>query len=510
MKKLFIYSICLITILIFSSASFAEESIVVATAANIRSLDPHHGTDNNSISAHRLIMETLIKFDKNFKKFVPLLATSWNISDDGTMYTFKLREGVKFHDGTPFNAKAVKISIDRVRTKKNKLRRYGFFKMIKETEVIDEYTVALILSYPFGGMLNNLAGPGGPIHSPAALAKYGKKVSRHPVGTGPFKFVEWVTGDHLTLIKNENYWRKGFPKVDKITFRPIAESGSRVAMLKTGEADFIYPFPIEHYKSVASNKNIKVDFLEGLTIDFITLNMLHKPFDDVRVRQAVNLAVDKRAYLEISVGGHGRVPDSIMAPGVQFYAKQRPWTFNLEKAKKLLKEAGYSKGFDVELWSNTRADRLEMQEFIQQQLAQVGIRVKVVPMEGGILNQRSRQVKDWRKAEVRMRIAGWSPSNYDADWAIRPLLGVDAWPPNGGNTAYYDNKKVEELLLAGLKTSNPEEREKIYSEIQSIIWNDVPWLLLSNKDKISAKQANIHNAIMHPDGTFNLIDVYRN
>jgi hypothetical protein len=221
----------------------AEKVITIAQYADAVSLDPQDTNDNASYSIEKPILEGLIGFNDKMQQ-IPQLAEKWDASPDARVYTFYLRKGVKFHDGAPFNAAAVKANFDRVRNPENKLRRYTLYKVISQIEVIDEHTVRFTLAEPFGAMIATFAHPAGGINSPAAVQKYGKDYGKHPVGTGPYKFEEWVPNDHITLVRNPDYWdASNAAKVDKIIVKPVPEDGTRIAMLQKGDAQFINPVP---------------------------------------------------------------------------------------------------------------------------------------------------------------------------------------------------------------------------------------------------------------------------
>ncbi|SEC14003.1 glutathione ABC transporter substrate-binding protein [Paenibacillus sp. GP183] len=477
--------------------------LTIAVADNFISMDPHDTNDTLSGSAQATMFEGLLGFDKDMK-MIPVLAESYEASADAKVFTFKLRKGVKFHDGTPFNADAAKANFDRVSNPDNKLKRYSLFALIVKTEAVDEYTFRVTLKEPFGAMLNNFAHPAARIISPKALATYGKDVSKHPIGTGPFKFVEWDPSDHLMVEKNPDYWQKGLPKVDGIKFKPVPENGSRVAMLQTGEVDFIYPFPSDQAQAISGKDGIVVENKPSIIARYVAMNTTKKPFNDVRVRQAINYAINKEAFLKVVFRGYGSVLDSIIPPGLQFYSKQTPYAYNLEKAKQLLKEAGYENGFETQIWGANNSTAMKAMEFLQQQLAQVGIKVKVVPMESGTLSSKIWNVKDPKDAEIELYYGGWSSSTGDADWGIRPLLAGESVPPKSYNTAYYTNEKADQLISAGLNTADPEKRKATYAEVQKMIWQDAPWAGLIVEDTLAGRKNYLDGVYLIPDGALSV------
>jgi glutathione transport system substrate-binding protein len=474
--------------------------LTIAIADNLISMDPHDTNDTLSGSIQATMYEGLLGFDKDMK-MVPVLAESYEASDDAKVFTFKLKKGIKFHDGTPFNAEAVKANIDRVANPDNKLKRYSLFSLVDKTEAVDEYTFRVTLKEPFGAMLNNFAHPAARIISPEALKKYGKEVSKNPVGTGPFKFMEWDPSDHLTVEKNPEYWEKGLPKVDGIKFKPVPENGARVAMLQTGEADFIYPVPTEQAETLNGKDGIVVENKPSIVARYMSMNTTKKPFDDVRVRQAINYAINKEAFLKVVYRGYGGEMDSVIPAGLQFYSKQTPYEYNPEKAKQLLKEAGYENGFETSVWGANNSNAMKAMEFLQQQLGQVGIKVKVEPMESGTLSDKIWSVQDQKDAGVGLYYGGWSSSTGDADWGIRPLLAGNSIPPKSYNVAYYQNEKADQLINAALQTADPEKRKAAYADVQKLIWEDAPWAYLIVEDTMAGKKNYLEGVYLLPDGS---------
>ena len=285
--------------------------------ANLTGLDPADLNDNLSQSAARLMLEGLYMLDEHMK-LLPQLAESYEASEDAKEFTFHLRKGVTFQDGTPFDAAAVKFSFDRAGNPENHLKRQSLFVMIAHTDVVDDYTVRVVLKYPFGAFVNDIAHPGALIVSPKSVQQYGKEVTRHPSGTGPYEFVSW-SADTLKMKKNENYWKAGLPKIETITYRSVPENGARIAMLQAGEAQFIYPVPPELIASLKNSPTITVFDEPSILGRYIALNNMRKPFSDPRVRLALNYAVDKQAFIKVVFNGHADPMDSPMPPLLGFY-----------------------------------------------------------------------------------------------------------------------------------------------------------------------------------------------
>ncbi|MDZ5695980.1 glutathione ABC transporter substrate-binding protein [Chelativorans sp. M5D2P16] len=493
----------------FSAALFAGSMLSIpAVAADLsiamdqifQKMDPHNSNYNVDYSAASGVLERLIGFDKNMK-LVPQLATSWEGSDDAKTFTFKLREGVKFHDGTDFNAAAVKANFDRLADQSRNLAKNSLFKVVDKVETPDDYTVVLKLKEPFGAMINTVAHPSVVIHSPKALEEFGKDVEKHPVGTGPFKFKEWIPGERLVLEKNEDYWDSEWPKVDKVTFYPVTESSTRVSMLLSDEVQFIHILPAELADSVESSGGYEVLEVPGITVWTASMNMLKDHFKDERVRRAFNLAVDQQAFVGVVYSGHGVVPDSPIAPDTRFYESQGPLKTDIEEARRLMKEAGYEDGFDIAIWGVNNSTGVRMLQFLQQQLSQINVRADIVPMEGATRSEKVFSSMVPEKAEFDMLLGGWSPSTGDADWHLRPVYATEGWIPKIYNMAFYSNETVDEAIQEALNTADPEKRREAYSVAQKQIWKDAPVVWLAIENKMAARKKGLSGVFQMPDGT---------
>lgn len=477
--------------------------LVVAQAANPTTMDPQDAQDTLSFSIMTSMYEGLLGFDKDMK-VVPVLAASMpELSKDAKSVTFTLKKGIKFQDGTDFNADAVKANIDRVKNPANKLKRSSLFAVVDHAEVIDPYKVKIVLSKPFAAIVQTFAHPAAMMISPKAIKDYGKDVSRHPVGTGPFQFIEWKDGDHVTVKKFDGYWDKNnAAKVNSITYKPVTEASSRVAMLKTGEAQFVYPMPPDQVDAVKSDANVSVTNSQSIIVRYIALNVTKKPFDDVRVRQALNYAVDKNAMVKVVARGFGTISDSPIAPNVWGYQKQQPYAFDVAKAKQLLTEAGLPNGFETTIWTSNATESVKSAEFIQQQWKAIGVKANVQQMESGTLSQQM-YVKPADSKMVTYS-GGWSPSTGEADWGIRPLLTKALFPPAGYNVGYYTNAQVEKDIATGLTSADEKERLAAYADAQKTIMADAPWVFLYVPDNLSGQRKNLSGVYVLPDGTLGL------
>ena len=484
-----------LTVLTMAPPVLGRQTITVAVGADAVRLDPPDMTDNLSETVLRHIMDGLVEFDEQLN-IKPALAERWEISKDGKDVTFYLRRGVRFHDGTPFNAQAVKANFDRILN--GQLRRTSLYApYVDSVEVRGPYTVVFHLKAPFGAFLHHLAHGAGLIQSPAAIERWGDKVGQHPVGTGPYRFVEWVPGDHITLEANPDYWR-GRPKTDRIVFRVVPEDATRVFQLQTGEADVITWVPPSEVPRLQGAAETNVIVADSLRVIYLGFNTLRRPFDDPRVRQAVNYAINKELIVSQVLGGFARVSDSPMAPKVNGYCSTGGYPYNPEKARQLLREAGYPNGLDVTLWApqGRYLKDYETAVAIQAMLQQVGIRAQLRTFEWATYLRNIFDVpKD--QATYQMYLLGWAPSTGDADWVLRPMFHSSAHPP-GDNASYYANPAVDRLIEQGMRISDPARRAQVYCQAQKLITADAPWAYLHVLQQIVGVRANVEGVKVLP------------
>lgn len=490
-----------------SDAKSPDNDLVIAIEGSVSSMDPANIPDTNAISATRGVYENLVKFDEELN-LVGQLAESWEISDDSLTYTFKLKDGIKFHDGTDFNASAVKANYDRVVDEKNELRQRRTFVVanedesetfrVKSIEIPDESTIVFTLNEAWSPFLNRLTQFC--IISPKALEEHGNDIMYNPVGTGPYTFKEWEEGDHTTLLRNEDYWGEK-PGVDSVTIKEVPEAGSRTAMLKTGEADFIYPMTSDQLTAVEDSDDININKADSNIMRFVSLNTKLPELKDIKVRQAMNYAIDKEAYVQLMYSGYAKPATSTVPSIIHGYSKQEEYKYDVEKAKELMKEAGYEDGFKLTLWGDNTTQEIKGMTFIKQQLEQIGIEVEVLPMEPATIGEKVYVEEE--DAEINMWYVNWSASDFTIDGSMRALLSSQSVPPTNANTAYFSNKEFDELLDKGLKITDEKEQSELYAKAQKIVWDEAPWLFLGNDQIIYSTKSYLSGVYVAPDGAFN-------
>ena len=504
MRKSLLSAVCAVSLaaaLTLPSGSQAR-GITVAVGSSFTTLDPYQATDLLSRTVAKSFYEGLYSFDKNLKP-VPQLAESYEVSEDGLVYTFKLRDGVKFHDGTDFTAEAVKLNFERVLNPDNHLSRRSFFNFIDRIEAVDRFHVKFVLSRRTPGFLQRLANGSGQMICPNTIKTMdGRGIAFNPCGTGPYLLKDYNPSERLVVVKNPNYRVKGLPKLDSITWLPVAENASRAAMLRTKEAAFIQPMPVEQVKDIENDPELKLTVVPSIMIRYLSINNAHKPFDDVRVRKAISLAINREALCKVAFSGYARPATGVLPLPIPSAVDLGVPKYDPQEAKRLLAEAGFPNGFSTKLWSGyNNSTSSKVIQFIQQQLAQVGIKAEARALEAG---QRIQVYgnKDPKKAPNRLYIIGWSNSTVDPDWGMRPALYSKNQPPVLNNEAYYQNPKVDALFDQALADTDPAKRAAEYKELQEMVWQDAPWAFLVFEDVTSAANKHLKNFNTLADGSF--------
>ncbi|MGM0421303.1 MAG: glutathione ABC transporter substrate-binding protein [Bacillota bacterium] len=499
MKKLLLSIVVLIVgiVLLVPGAAFAQQQggdLRIAIGADPESLDPVLASSSPAAMVMVHMMETLFEMTPD-GEIVPLLAEDYDVSEDGLTYTLYLREGVEFHDGEPFNAEAVKFNLDRL------IEDEAVFSFlinkITEIEVIDEYTISLSTEEPFAPILAHLSHDFISIISPAAVEKYGDDVGSNPVGTGKFKFEGWSRGESIIMSRNDDYW--GEPAyLDTVRILVVPEESTRVVMLETGEAHAIMNVPPRDVSRLEDNEELAVKNVPSLRTLYVGLHYQKEPFDDVKVRRAVNYAVDTEAIVEQVLDGAGRPSDAPISPAIFGYAEQDMYEYDPDLARELLAEAGYPDGFEVDFYYpvGRYPQDQTIAQAVQSQLADVGITANMTTMEWATYLEVINAPPD--ESPHDMYLLGWGTVTGDADYGLYALLHSDEWAPNGSNRSFYGNPEVDTLLEEARTETNTEEREELYAEAISLIWDDAPWLFLHSIAQINGVRNEVEGLVHHP------------
>ena len=494
-----------------------DSDVVAAVNVDFVTMDPMDTSDTLSGGIQRMIMDGLFGFDDDMK-IIPMLATGYEANEDATEFTITLREGISFSDGTPWNADAALANLAKWDDESLGLKRTTFLcNVLDSFEKVDDYTVKINLTEPFGAFISNLAHPACVIMSPKTIEAGVEACARSPIGTGQYTFVEWIEGDHLTLALNKDWWGYdadicgGTALADAdagfktITFKPVPESATRVAMVQSGDAQIIWPIPTESVSVLEADPNVNAQQGEGIVVRYFFMNNQKPPFNDKRVRQAIDYAVDKNAYIQVVKNGLATPATSIIGPAVQYHKANDPRPYDIEKAKALLAEAGYPDGFKTSvIFASTTANQKQC-EFFKQQLEQVGIELELKGMENALVVEK---VEDTNAAgadaEVDCFVIGWSPSTGDADWGIRPLLAKESEPPMSYNICYFENDELDGYLQTALQSADDDVRREAYEKAQDLLFEEMPMLYLSLESNTWATGAKLQNVKIYPDGAINM------
>jgi len=463
-------------------------ALVSMVVAEPTSMDIASGTGQHNYAVMSNVFENLLYWDDKSLQVKMGLAKSYTVSKDGLFWTFNLRQGVLFNDGTEMDAEAVKFSYSRVLDPDDPYYKVGqpfplmdfWYGAIdpKRTVVHDKYTVTLVLKYPYSPLEDALAWPAASIVSPTAVKKYKGAFRENPVGTGPFKFDSWVRNQKVTFSRFEKYWgyavpEMGGPFLDTIVFRPIIEEQTRVTELLAGNIDLAYDLPPDNVPQVKASP--RVHYLQTPLghVWFLTLNTKAGPTKDVRVRRAIALAIDKQAIVSDILRGTG-IPTTGPIPSIIQYAyKREPSPYDPQKAKQLLAEAGYPNGLKTKFWIPQSGSGMQspktMGESIQAMLQQVGIQLQIEVFEwGSYIDHYAKGLPD----DVGMAECSW----FTIDAQNIPHLTVTCATvsPKGYNSGYYCNPAVDDLLKRFWTTLDRNEQAQLMYKLQDIVAADVP------------------------------------
>ncbi|MEQ8896057.1 MAG: ABC transporter substrate-binding protein [Roseovarius sp.] len=468
-----------------ATAQTPADVLIVGQIAEPKSLDPAAVTAVNDFRILVNLYEGLTRYKDGTLQPEPALATDWEISEDGTVYTFTLREGVTFHDGTPFNAEAVKFNFDRMLDENHPYHDTGpfplsfFFGAVETTEVVDDMTVKFTLNAPYAPFLSNLAYPTGLIVSPEAVKAGGADFGRNPVGTGPFKFVEWNSNERVVVDRFEDYWGDT-TGLQAVVFRPITDANTRVAEMLAGGIDMMVEVPPTSMGQFEGDE-YTVHEQAGPHVWFLILNAKEGPFADMKVRQAANYAINKEAIVNDVLEGTATVAAGPTPPAFAWAYNEDldPYPYDPGKAKALIAEAG-AEGAELTFYvtegGSGMLDPVPMGTAIQADLEAVGFDVSIETYEW---NTFLGEVNPGLEGKADMAEMAWMTN--DPDTLPYLALRSEAWPDQGGfNSGYYANEKVDELLENARTATDQEERAKLYREMQEIVQEEAPWVFIAN------------------------------
>ncbi len=477
-----------------------RDTLVFAASADATTLDPHNTTDTESDQVIMMMYETLIGFDHDMK-IVPRLAERWEVAPDGVTWTFQLRQGIRFHDGTLFNADAVHRNFARVMDPVANHKRLVLFDMIDRVEAVDERTVRITTKYPFGAFEPTMAHVSAAIVNPAVAATFGKdfgSAADRASGTGPYRIVSWKKDQEIVLERNDDYWgEKGRTK--RIVYRPIPEAASRVLALEAGDVDVITRVPSADIARLEKEPGIAVTKTPSVGMQQFRFNVARKPYNDTRVRQAISYAINRRAIVDNLVSSFARPSTGALTPIMRGYANLGEIPYDPDKARALLKAAGYPNGFRTRIATTPRYPMgVELAEALAADLKKVGIEAAIDVIEWGTM------VTYWaglppEKNPQEIFIMGAGASTADADWGLRPIFR--SAPTNENNYGYYSNAEFDRVIEAAMRETDAEKRQQLYRRAQEIVYLEDPgavWLF--DTLYVVASRANVEGVTPSPLG----------
>ncbi|ASS74141.1 peptide ABC transporter substrate-binding protein [Tumebacillus algifaecis] len=450
-------------------------------------LDPFSSTALVDRMVFQSIFDKLVDLDEK-GDIIPMLAEKWDVSPDQKSYTFTLKQGVKFHDGTDFNAEAVKFNFERNMDKAS--NRKNELNSVEKVTVSDPYTVKVDLSQPYAPFLSVLTDRAGMMVSPAGVEKYGEDFLNHPIGTGPFVYKERQKGSSITLEKNANYWQKGLPYLDKVEYKIMNDANVALMNLKSGQVDITNKFPFKEIENAKNDTKISVINESGQGYQGLHLNTTKAPFDVKELRQAVDLLIDRDAIVKVVLSGAGSPAHSPFAKSQFAYGdsdkSEQP---NVDKAKELLKKAGKESGFTFTLKIGTSPTNQQVGQMIQNMMKPAGITVNLEKVEFGTMLEQA------KTANYEAVAIGWS-GRPDPD------LNIYDFAVTGSSNNYprYSNKEVDRILGEARVEGDQAKRKAKYDEAMRILNDEVPYIYFYHDHNVFGLSNSVEGFTYVPDG----------
>jgi len=485
------------------SAEKARDTLVVGFGDNFKTFDPAHQVYAQESAIIIQVLEPLARFDNNLR-LVPCLATSWETPDNCSTWVFHLRRGVRFHDGTHFNAEAVQRHFARIKDPATASSRRERIKFLREVEVLDTHTVAFHLEAPDCVFPETLSGTFASIPSPAAIERWGEQFGLHPVGTGPFVFEDWTPDVSIRLKRNPDYWNSAGYHFGHLEFWPVRENTTRLILLEQGILDMA-DISFAHVNAAKKESDIVLQTIPSLSIRYIGFNTKKPPFSDPRVRQAANYAVNKAdmiRYMFFGVGSPATGPLPPVLPA--FNESLNPYKYDPEMARRLLAEAGYPNGFKCTLWTmETGVFRLVADAAVEY-LRKVGIDVEMKIFDNAAYWDRFDEhlTPDGREFPTKegvfdIYVAAWVGGEY-AHGFLEPLFRSGSY----SNSSFYSNPEVDRLLADYKREPSETGRIEIARQLQTIIVDDAPWIFAAHGQWNLGLRHRVQNYHINPSGMY--------
>ncbi|WP_028573700.1 ABC transporter substrate-binding protein [Desulfonatronovibrio hydrogenovorans] len=480
-------------------------TMIIARSADSTYLDPARFLDNESAMVIENIFDGLVRYANHSTAVEPALAEKWERSPDNLEWIFHLRSGVRFHDGSDFNARAVEFSFLRKIDPEHPYFSEDFQRMdtawevVSRVKALDEKTVRVTLNRPYAPFLDLLARHSSFIVSPLAVEKLGDEFYRHPVGTGPFVFQDWEQGKRITLSRNPDYWR-GRPYLDQVVFLVMPDNRDRLLALKTGSVHCMDGINPEDVQDLTRRPDLELDYVTGLNVGYLAMNTSRHPWSNPLVRQAVNHSINKQALVRLLFRDLGEPARNPIPPTMWGYNHQiRDWEHDPEKAGLLLAQAGLEKGFATTIWT-TRTARPYMPDpertarVIQANLDVVGIRAEIRTFDW------SEYLARLYNGEHDLALLGWIGTGDPDNFFYNLFDARNAVPPRASNISFFEDSRAQELMALAREDMDMEIRAGYYRELQEVIHRKAPWVPLAYARQVLARRSEARDIVYHPTG----------
>ena len=482
-----------------TGAPQAGGQLRIAVSSDFSTLDPHLSTSSYDRQVYQTVYDTLVRLDKDLG-LTPGLAQSWDLSDPKAVL-FKLQPNVAYHDGEPFDAASVKANVERMKTHPKSLRK-GELNDVASVDVVDPLTVRFNLTQPSSPLLSLLTDRAGMMVSTKAAAAAGDEFARNPVGTGPFKFAEWVKDDRLVVRKFDRYWEKDaagvqLPYLDEVSYKPVPDGNQRLTALRTNTVDMIDVPSSKDIPTLKSGRELAYSEVPGLAYRYIQINVKRAPLDNMALRQAIAWSIDREAinkavFFDAGAPAYQAIPPSSFAFDRAFTANSPR---DVEKAKAKVAESGIQNPTFSAMVANTPEDR-QLAEVYKEQLADVGITMEIELLENTTLGDRA------LKREYMASIGGWS-GRPDPDGNVFNFFHSKG----AQNRSDYANPKVDQLLEQARASYDEATRTRLYGEANALITEDSPLIFIQHRPEIKVMSPKVQNFVHVPDGMIRLTQV---
>ncbi len=473
--------------------------VVIARTQESLGMENINVFDNESIWIFQQMFESLYTVSADGKSVKPWLATGYDLSDDKLTYTFHLREGVKFHNGQPMTSADVKFSIDKARDPKT---GWGFIDVaIKSVEAPDPNTVVITTKYPWAPLVADIALFNNAILPTDYAGMSQKDFYANPIGTGPFKWDHWTHGKEIKLVKNPDYWQKGKPYLDSVTWTTVPTDATRELQLKGGQAQIDEFPPFSTIDTLKQTPGITMNLFPSTRTDYLPMNFKVKPFDDVHVRRAISYAIDRQAMIDSVLFGYAEPANSFMPPQVPYYDKASPGLqYDLEKAKQEMAQSSVPNGFSFELSVGSGDDtQTQIAQILQESLKQIGIDMKIRKVDPSV------QFQQQQEYDYEMTFAYWTMDIADPDELVS--FAVDNKTAGSFFTDYNDPQQIEWTHQAQA-TFDTGQRQELYSQIQKKAAEDAFMVFLYYSPYRYATTDKVQGFQVYPTGNYHMEDVW--